>query len=120
MSRAGGNGGGGTRKFAPRFRAVGRAVPGHDIEPLCNELLRRIRWIWRKTQAGTYILADSEGYVYVLHEQSCFTERAVKQLQRMVVGRYACRLGVCPTPAQLCADLIEYFSNTGFIDAPRG
>jgi hypothetical protein len=119
MSRSGASGGGGTRKFVAKLRAIGQAVPGTDIEPLCNELIRRIRYIRHKTSEGVYILADSEGYIYVLREQSCFTERAIVQLRRMVVGRYATGPFWClPSSAMLCADLIRHFSDIGFIDAP--
>lgn len=117
MSRSGAHGGGGDRKYAPRFRAVGRAIPGTDIESLCNELVRRMRWIRHKTQAGTYVLADSEGYVYVLREQACFAERVATQLSRMIVGLYATR-SIYPSSAQLCTDLVQHFVDIDFIDIP--
>lgn len=101
----------GGRAFANRMRAIGQAIPGTDISPLITEILRRMRWMGRNGGGnGSYLMADSEGYVYLLRADSGVCERMVNELWRMVVGRYA-----CVSDEQIREDLISHLVDIGYI-----
>lgn len=86
--------------------AVGRIDDG--LPELAQDLLRRIRHIRLKTQAGTYILSDSDRYVYVLREQATSAQDWVRRCPGMVVGLYAASAPVYPDAEQLRSDLIAF------------
>ena len=92
------------RDGARRMRAVGQAVG--DITALCVSLQHRIRHIRRNTQCGSYLLADSEGFVYILRNESGHSDRIVNELSRMIVGLYV----VVPDAEQIAEDLKAHLS----------
>ena len=110
----------GAHNYSRKLIAIGKAIPGTDIAPLCEVLVKRIKRVRNTTQAGAYLLADSEGFVYILRQQSPIAERSLKQLHRMIVGLYAAGFPMFPYPiaAQICADLIQHFVDVGFINRP--
>lgn len=97
-------------QFHRTLRPIGKAVVGHDIDPLCQLACRRIADIQRKTMAGAYLLADEIGNVYVLADESRTTGPVVDMRTGWLVGLY-----LSATPDQLRADLIEHFCESGFV-----
>lgn len=92
------------RVQAKRLRAVCQFVPGSaDIVELIQRRIDRIR---RNTGFGAYLLADSEGYVYLLRAESGVCEHMVSRLPRMVVGLY-----LHATPEQLSEDLEQHLTD---------
>lgn len=95
------------RQYHRALRPIGQAVLGADLEPLVADVLRRLRCIRNRTQAGAYLLADAEGNLYVLSEQPATTQAAVRAHAEWIVGLYASRC--MPEPAHLREDLIAHF-----------
>lgn len=108
----------GGRNFDRKLTAIGKAIPGIDIAPLCADLVRRIKHIRLKTQAGAYLLADSDGFVYVMREQSKLACTVTTKMRRLVVGLYASNVPVFPSSAQVGSDLIQHFIDIGYITMP--
>ncbi|MGH8171831.1 MAG: hypothetical protein ACREPX_01710 [Rhodanobacteraceae bacterium] len=105
------------RVFERSLRPIGQAVLGGDIEPLVQDIIRRIRHIRLKTQAGAYVLADEDGNVYILREQHPTTENTVRRALAKVVGLYASQPArpTFPTAEQIKLDLIAQFLVVGFV-----
>lgn len=104
---------GAERCFSRRLRPIGQAILGADIEPLVRDVCRRIRTIRNSTQAGAFVLADAEGFVYVLQELSPTAAKTIRKEAEILVGFYAGR----PTPSddELKMDLIAHFFDVGFL-----
>jgi hypothetical protein len=105
------------RQFTRPLRAIGQAILGEDIEPLVRDIARRIRAIRNLTQAGTYVLADGEGNVYVLQEIAPTTEKVVRREVAWRVGLYANepRNPLFPDVERLRLDLLTTFFRVGFL-----
>lgn len=87
-----------------RLRAVCQYVPGSaDIVELIQRRIDRIR---RNTGFGAYLLADSDGYVYLLRAESGVCEHMVSRLPRMVVGMY-----LNASAEQIADDLEQHISD---------
>ena len=105
------------RQFSRSLRPIGQAVLGADIEPLVRDVCRRIRAIRRDRVAGSFVLADADGYVYVLQDESMTTQDIVRREAALVVGFYASRPGQVyfPSDEDLRMDLIAHFFEVGFL-----
>ena len=90
-----------TREQTKRLRAIGRFSP--ENVDLLAILCRRIARIRRTTGFGAYLLADGEGYVYLLRAESGVCDAMVSRLPRMLVGCYT-----SVTVDQLLADLLAH------------
>jgi hypothetical protein len=90
------------KHYTKRLRAIGHAEPGH-MHDLCERLVRRIWRLQRNDQCSVYLLADSEGYVYLASVQS-YGAAWAERLPRMVVGLYS----AVPDQAQLVEDLTQH------------
>jgi hypothetical protein len=93
------------------LRAIGQAVPGQEL-PLCTLLSRIIRDRRKARQCGTWLLGDSDGYVYLLSDTSVDAVYILDRLQKMVVGLYTVPV---PSPEVLRDDLIQHFVDVGYI-----
>jgi hypothetical protein len=87
------------RTYVKRLRAVGRFG---DAELLAR-LVRRIARIRIQTGFGAYLLADSDGFVYLLRAESGVSDAMVNRLPRMLVGCYT-----SVTVQELDEDLISF------------
>jgi hypothetical protein len=94
---------GGRRMVVRKLTAIGRAECV-DVA----DLLRRISRIRHTTQSGAYLLGDSDGFIYILHEQSSMSDDMVLGLGRMIINLY----GVyrMPTAEKIAADLLRHFA----------
>jgi len=98
------------RKYQSRsLRAVGRCVDTGEID-LALELIRRMRGIRHRTQAGAYILVDADRYVYLLPEEAPTTQAWTRKCPKMIVGLYASAKAVFPDAAQVCEDIAAHLA----------
>lgn len=105
------------RCFQKALRSIGQGVPGVDIMPLALDLVRRIRGIRHRTQAGAYLLADEGGHVFLLAEGAATTRHLLATHVRLLVGLYAGP--VFPTPAELRDDLTAHWLEIGYLTPQR-
>jgi hypothetical protein len=98
-------GGGALHNNAKRLRAIGQYHPDENLLTMAVDILRRVQSIRKLTGVGTYVLADSSGYVYVLKAESVVAERMVNKLSAMLVGTYAVWHSPLPTAEHICEDL---------------
>lgn len=105
---------GSNRMFSRSLRPVGQAILGHEIEPLVHDICRRITGIYRRTRGGTYLLADSEGRVYLLAEEASTTDNTVRREIALLVGLYTMH-GALLSEEDLRDALIEHFNEIGFV-----
>ena len=107
------------RAFAKRLRPIGRATVGESIDALVADLCQRIRNVRNITQAGTYVLADCEGQVYVLREQAATTAAMVREYADWLVGCYAAEWErpTFPDAERMRIDLVSALFRVGFLNA---
>jgi hypothetical protein len=104
------------RQFRKPLRAIGKAIIGDDIAPLLDDLCRRIKHIRLKTQAGTYVLVDDGGSVYVLRAQAPANDKIVKREAARLVGLYANeQRPTFPDLERLRTDVVSAFFRVGFL-----
>lgn len=106
------------RAFAKRLLPIGQAIVGVDLWPIALDIYRRIHGIRHRTRGGTYLLADAQGFIYLLAEQSAVNERIVGEHWAHVVGLYASRRMkhmMYPTPSHLQEDLTVHFVQLGYV-----
>lgn len=102
----------GTPKHAQikHLSAIGRVLLDQDSSILILDVLRRIRKIRINTQCGAYLLADSDGYLYLLRAESPVSDRMARELSRMVVGLYSDGVSITPTAACLLSEIHAHLS----------
>lgn len=92
---------------------VGRAVPGYSLDGLVADIDKRIRGIRHRTQTGAYLLADPDGWVYVLKEQSPIHCKIAKARAAWIVGLFGMESN--PTPDELRAAMIAHLVRIGYV-----
>ena len=96
------------------FRSIGQFTEEGDMYPLVTLILRRIRKNRHVTGAGSYLLGDELGAVYVVPEGNSTGMGFVKRNEGWTVGRYGAGLrGELPMLEQLIGDLQEHFRGRG-------
>lgn len=98
------------RSSIKSLTAFGRAVAGEDVTPLCRRLIKRIRNNRNVTQAGSYLLGDSEGYIYILSETCVDAVYVLDRLAKMQIGLY-----LNPSLDDLRDDLLQHFVDVGYV-----
>lgn len=100
------------RRFVGSLTPIGRVDPCDDMTPLLQTILNRIQRYRHQTVAGTFVLGDEEGNVYVLAEGANTTAALVDKHMAWYVGSYACGdAPVFPTLQDLLDDLRCHFAN---------
>lgn len=91
---------------------MGRVDPCNDMTQLAQTILIRIRRNRHQTVAGSYLLGDADGNVYVLAEGAGTTEALVAEHEAWLVGRYAAGSAVVfPLAVDLVDDLRDHYAN---------
>lgn len=92
---------------------IGAAHPEQDMMPLAQKVAQRIRTNRHSYEgAGSYVMADGTGSVFVLCEAATTTDATVNANTGLVVGRYSFPL---PTSRDLFDDLLAHFVEIGFV-----
>lgn len=100
------------RRFAGSLTPIGRMDPCDDMTPLVQTILTRIERYRHQMVAGTFVLGDEEGNVYVLAEGANTTAALVDAHMAWYVGSYARGdKPIFPTVQDLLDDLREHFAN---------
>jgi hypothetical protein len=98
------------RQFERGMRPIGQFNHEGDMEPLAKSILRRMRKNRHNTGAGSYLLGDEVGQVYVVAEGGSTGMGFVNRHEPWHVGRYCAGLrGMLPALEQLIGDLQEHF-----------
>jgi len=99
------------RQFDRDVRPIGQFQPDEgDMTNLANSILRRIRKNRHTTGAGSYVLGDQDGRVYVVAEGNSTGMGFVNRHEGWTIGRYCAGLrGALPLAEQLVGDLQEHF-----------
>lgn len=79
----------------------------HDNRALVVTILERMRGQRRKTGAGSYVLGDPDGLIYVLAEGESTTTAALRGREAWLVGMYT----VPPSGEQLLDDLHAHYAD---------
>ena len=77
------------RRFVGSLTPIGRMDPCDDMTPLAQTILTRIERYRHQMVAGTFVLGDEEGNVYVLAEGAGTTATLVEAHMAWYVGSYA-------------------------------
>jgi len=78
--------------------------------PLAMFILRRMRKNRHSTSAGSYLMGDEQGQVYVVAEGSSTGMGFVNRHEAWHIGRYAAGIrGALPMAEQLIGDMQEHF-----------
>lgn len=78
----------------------------HDSRALIVTILERMRGQRRKTGAGSYVLGDPDGLIYVLAEGESTTTAALRGREAWLVGMYT----VLPSAETLLSDLQAHYA----------
>lgn len=99
------------RRFVGSLTPIGRMVPCDDMTPLLQTILTRIQRYRHQMVAGTFVLGDEEGNVYVLAEGANTTAALVDKHMAWYVGSYARgNAPMIPTLQDLADDLCAHFA----------
>jgi len=90
-----------------RLKAIGQ-FSDESAGKFAADLVRRIRGIRDRTQCGSYLLADSERFIYLLAEEAATTQLWIRRCPKMVIGLYASGSPVFPTTEQIQADICAF------------
>lgn len=100
------------RRFVGSLTPIGRVDPCEDMTPLAQTILTRIERYRHQMVAGTFVLGDEDGNVYVLAEGANTTAGLVDAHMDWYVGSYARGdKPVFPTAAEILDDLRAHFAN---------
>ena len=102
------------RQLERDVRPIGLFTEEEDMSSLVKSILRRMRKNRHVTGAGSYLLGDECGKVYVVAEGNSTGMGFVKRHENWTVGRYGA--GICgelPMLEQLIGDLQEHFRLCG-------
>lgn len=99
------------RQFERGMRPIGQFNHDDgDMTTLAKSILRRIRKNRHTTGAGSYLLGDEDGHVYVVAEGNSTGLGFVNRHESWHIGRYCAGLrGTLPVLEQLVGDLQEHF-----------
>ncbi len=98
------------RQFERGMRPIGQFNHEGDMETLAKSILRRMRKNRHTTGAGSYLLGDEDGQVYVVAEGGSTGLGFVNRHEAWHIGRYCAGLrGALPVVEQLIGDLQEHF-----------
>jgi len=97
-----------------RFRPIWRVDATSNLTERCEDLLRRMRSIWHKTQAPVFLFADDEGGVYLIGGDNPAGDRMAASDNRYFVGSYGVH-AVFPSVEQMREDLIAHFCSIDYI-----
>lgn len=93
-------------------RPIGHYDEEGDMTLLANDIARRIRKNRHTTGAGSYLMGDESGAVYVAAEGSSTGQVFIDKHMGWTIGRYGAGLtGALPMVEQLIGDLQEHFKN---------
>lgn len=99
------------RRFVGSLTPIGRMDPCDDMTPLLQTILNRIQRYRHQMVAGTFVLGDEDGNVYVLAEGANTTAALVDAHMAWYVGSYARGdVPVFPTLQDLLDDLRAHFA----------
>lgn len=102
------------RRFAGTLTPIGRVDPCEDMTPLAQTILRRIQRYRHQTVAGSFLLGDEDGHVYVLAEGAGTTAALLETHRAWWFGQYAQGDGdqlVFPSVQDILDDLRCHFAN---------
>lgn len=98
------------RQFERGMRPIGQFNHEGDMDTLAKSILRRMRKNRHTTGAGSYLLGDEAGQVYVVAEGGSTGMGFVNRHESWHIGRYCAGLrGALPIVEQLIGDLQEHF-----------
>ena len=95
------------------------------LHGLADAILKRMRDNRTKTAAGSYLLGDSAGHIYLVAEGSSTGHAIVRDHEHLIVGRYAATTASMqgryvppngvqyPSPKDLADDLRAYYAEIG-------
>lgn len=99
------------RRFTGTLTPIGRIDAHQDMIQLLQTILERITRYRHQTVAGTFVLGDDEGNVYVLAEGANTTAQLVRQHTAWYVGSYGCGdRPIFPSAQDLLDDLRCHFA----------
>lgn len=105
------------RQFERGPRPIGQFTHDDDMTNLAKSILRRMRKNRHNTGAGSYLLGDEVGRVYVVAEGSSTGMNFVNRCESWHVGRYCAGLrGALPMLDQLIGDLEEHFKGLVMVE----
>lgn len=106
------------RQFDRGMRPIGQFNHDDgDMTNLVKSILRRMRKNRHNTGAGSYLLGDEAGRVYVVAEGGSTGMNFINRHESWHIGRYAAGLrGAFPVAEQLIGDLQEHFKGLVMVE----
>lgn len=95
-----------SRQYQRALQPTGR-MDVHDGRALIAIILQRMRNQRHKTGAGSYVLGDPQGWIYVLAEGESTTAAVLRGREDWLVGLYS----VPPSAEQMLGDLQEHYAH---------